>query len=461
MSRAKRPGFWDAHFFREFVTLSVPIILSNLMGASLHIVDNIMVGSLGEVELASVAQANQMAFIVRITLFGVSSGCAIFAAQHWGKQDIPGVRRAMGISILSALVMCGIASFWATIMPDSFMRIYSPDPAVIALGTDYLRIVGPTFLFTGVSAIYNAANRSTERVRINMVASVVSIAINTFLNWCLIFGNLGFARMGVRGAALATAIAAGCEAVIQIGWTYLRRYPAAARLRELLPGSAKFVAAYYKVAVPVLLNEGFWAVGTSMYAAIYGRMSTQSVAAMNVFGTVEQLILAAVFGTMNAASVMVGKRIGAGKIEEAVDYAKRMLATGVALALAMGAVLLLIRQPVLTLFNISPAAKEAAAQVMLVSALVLSMRAFNAVNIVGVLRAGGDAVFSMLLDGGAVWVIGIPMAFLGGLVLKLPLPFVFLMIQMEELAKVVLGMARFRSRKWINSLVREGNGEQE
>ena len=180
-----------------------------------------------------------------------------------------------------------------------------------------------------------------------------------------------------------------------------------------------------------------------------------------VFGTVEQLILAAVFGTMNAASVMVGKRIGAGKIEEAVDYAKRMLATGVALALAMGAVLLLIRQPVLTLFNISPAAKEAAAQVMLVSALVLSMRAFNAVNIVGVLRAGGDAVFSMLLDGGAVWVIGIPMAFLGGLVLKLPLPFVFLMIQMEELAKVVLGMARFRSRKWINSLVREGNGEQE
>lgn len=455
MQSIKRPGFWDARFFREFLNLSLPIILSNLLGSSLHIIDNIMVGSLGETELASVAQANQLSFIMRLTLFGVASGCAIFASQYWGKGDVPGVRRTMGISLISAVVVCALAAAAAILAPAAVMSVYTPDPAVAALGAEYLQTVGPSFLVIAVSTVYNAANRSTERVRINLIASVSSIGINTFLNWCLIFGNLGLPRMGVRGAALATAIAACCEAVILVGWTYLRKYPAAARPRDLLPGSAAFVKGYYKVAVPVMLNEGLWALGTSAYSAVYGRMSTQSVAAMNVFGTVDQLVMAAIWGTMNAASVMVGKRIGAGREDEAVLCAKRMMATAVILSVVMGAVLLLIRAPVLTLFNITQEAKEVAAGVMMVAAFAMSARAFNSVNVVGVLRAGGDAVFSMLLDGGAIWGIGVPIAFITGILLNLPLPYVYLCIQAEEVFKIVVGMARFRSRKWINNLVRE------
>ncbi len=459
MQHTKRSAFWSADFFREFMRLSVPIILSNLMGASLHIIDNIMVGSLGEAELAGVAQANQLAFIMRLTLFGIASGCAIFCSQHWGNNDVPGVRRTMGISLISSLTICILAAVAAVFGPAAVMRIYTPDPRVAQLGSEYLRIVGPSYIVIGVSMVFNAANRSTERVRINMVAAVSAIGINTFLNWCLIFGNLGMPKMGVRGAALATAIAACVEAAMQIAWSYYKRYPSAARFRELMPTSWAFIKGYYKVAIPVMLNEGIWALGTSAYAAIYGRMSTQSVAAMNVFGTVDQMVMAAVWGTMNAAAVMVGKRIGAGEEEEAVQCGKRMLIMSGVVSLTMGAVLWLTRGYVVQLFNISQAAKDAAVSVMGVSAIALWARSFNGVNVVGVLRAGGDAVFSMLLDGGAIWLIGVPMAYLGGLVLGQPLTIVYLMIQAEEIFKFFVGLARFRSRKWVNNLVREAPAE--
>jgi putative MATE family efflux protein len=454
MSLKGSTSFWNARFFKEFFSLSIPIILSNLMGSSLHIIDNIMVGSLGEVPLASVAQANQLAFIMRLTLFGVASGCAIFSSQHWGNDDVPGVRRTMGLSLITAEAVCVLAALAAVLIPNLVMSAYTPDPEVNAMGGDYLRIVGPSYIVIGISTVYNAANRSTERVKVNMVASVASIATNTFLNWCLIFGNLGFPRMEVRGAALATAIAAFVEAIILVGWSYLKRYPSAAKLAELRPTSWAFVKGYCKVAIPVMLNECLWSMGTSAYNAVYGRMSTQSVAAMNVFGTVDQMVMAAVWGAMNAAAVMVGKRIGAGEEEEAVRSAKRMLVMAVAVALLLGGILILVRGHAVQLFNISDEAKAAATGVMLMSAVTLSLRAFNSVNIVGVLRAGGDAVFSMLLDGGAIWLVGVPLAYVSGIVLGLPLPMVYLIIQGEELVKVVIGSLRFRSRKWVNNLLR-------
>lgn len=453
MELQTRSKFWNADFFREFLRLSIPIILTNLMASSLHIIDNIMVGSLGNTALASVAQANQLTFVMRLTLFGVAGGCAIFSSQHWGVEDVKGVRHVLGISMICALVICFVATLLATVFPLAVMSVYTPDPVVAAQGASYLRIVGPSFLAIGISTVYNAGNRSTERVRLNMVASVSAIAANTFLNWCLIFGNLGMPAMGVEGAALATAIAAIVEAVILIGWTYLKKYPAAAKIKEMLPPSFAFVKRYFRVAFPVILNEGLWSLGTSAYAAVYGRISTQAVAAMSVFNTVDQVMLAAVWGTMNATSVMVGKRIGANKEDDAYLCSQRMMLMGVALAVLMGILLYLTRGSIVTLFNISDEAKALAVSVMGMAAFVLWVRAFNSVNVVGILRAGGDAVYSMVLDGGAIWFIGVPLAFFSGLVLKIPLPYVYLVIQIEEAVKLIIGYRRFLTKKWINNLV--------
>ncbi len=449
-----RTGLFHAPFFAEFFYLAVPIILTNLMGSSLHIIDNIMVGRLGETELAAVAQANQLAFLTRLFLFGVACGCSIFASQYWGNRDVTGVRRTLGVSLLFALPLCALATGLALLAPTAVMRVFSPDPAVIALGASYLRTVGPGYVAIALSNVLGAANRSTERVRLNMAASMSAIACNTFLNWCFIFGNLGFPRMGVPGAALATAIAAYLEAGILLVWAYARRYPSAATFHQMKPPSAAFVRRFLKVAVPVTLNEGVWALGVSAMAAVYGRMSTQTVAAMNVFGTVEQLCMAALWGTMNAAAVIVGKRVGADEGEDAYLCGQRMLIIGVAIATVMGVALLLLRHQIVSVFNISPEAKALAVGVMGLVVYCYWAKAFNAVNIVGILRAGGDAVFSMLLDILGMWLIGVPLAAMGGLYFHLALPAVYLMLQLDEVTKFFIGLFRFRSKKWIRNLVK-------
>ncbi|MDL2235777.1 MATE family efflux transporter [Christensenellaceae bacterium OttesenSCG-928-L17] len=454
MQRVRFRALWNKEFFREFLLISIPILLGNVMTSSLHIIDNIMVGSLGDLSLASVAQANQLSFIMRLTLFGLQSGCAIFAAQHWGNNNISGIRRTLGISLISATVFTTLISILATVFPTQVMRVYILDEEVIALGASYLRMVGPSYLVVGISAMYNTTNRATERVRVNLVAAASGIVTNIILNWCLIFGNLGFPRMEVRGAALATAIAACVEACVLVGWTYYKKYPAAGKFKEMIPTSGAFVKSYYRVAVPVMLNESIWSLGMSAYAAVYGRISTQAVAAMNVFNTVDQVIMAAIFGIMNAASVMIGKRIGAGKEAEAYNCARRMMYMCVAVSVVMGAALFFGRQGLVSIFNISQEAKVAAMEVMVVAAAAMAIRSFNSVNVVGVLRAGGDAVFSMVLDGGSIWLIGVPLAILGGLVLRQPLWVVYLMIQAEEVFKGIVGYKRFRSCKWINNLVR-------
>lgn len=455
MEKGTRFKLPNGAFLQEFFKISLPIILTNLMAASLHIIDNVMVGSLGDLELASVAQANQLTFIMRITFFGIAGGCTIFAAQHWGDNDVPGVRRVIGVSAISALILGAFFALVATVFPEAAMRIYTPDAPVIALGADYLRIVGPSYFVIALSVVFNAANRSTERVRLNMVASFCAIATNAILNYCLIFGHFGFPKMGVRGAALATAIAAVVEAVVLIGWTYFKKYPAAAKLREMKPTSFAYVRKYYKVAVPVMLNEGVWALGTSAYMAVYGRVSIPAVAAMNVVNTVDQVVMAAIWGTMNATAVMVGKRIGANDRQGAMDCSRHMMHMSFVISVIMGVTLYFARGPILSLFNISDASKAIAYAVMGVGAFIIWIRAFNSVNVVGVLRAGGDTIFSLLLDGGAIWLIGVPIAALGALVFKLELQHVYLLIQIEELVKLIIGYIRFRSGKWINQLTND------
>ncbi|MDL2257674.1 MATE family efflux transporter [Eubacteriales bacterium OttesenSCG-928-K08] len=440
-------------FWSEFFRMTIPIILTQLLTSTLHIVDNIMVGRLGDTALASVAQANQLIFLLRLALFGIASGCSIFASQHWGVKDIPGIRRAVGTSMIATLIVSVAATVAAIFFPEQVMRIYTKDPEVILLGAQYLRIVGIGYIPVGLSLTYNAANRSTERVKINLVASAAAILCNVFFNWCFIFGNLGFPRLEVRGAAIATTIASMLEAVVLIGWTYYKKYPAAGTISQMKPQSLAQVKRFYKVAFPVIANECIWATGTSAYYAVYGRMSTQIVAAMNVFSTVEQVLMAFTFGIMNAASVIVGKRIGAGLEDEAVSCGKRMMWVTAGLSLPMGALLLLSRSSILSLFNLSEAANSAAYAVMGVAAFTFTLRSVNTVSVVGIVRSGGDAIFSMIVDGGSIWAIGVPLAILGGLVFKWHIAYVYLLIQSEELVKGIVCLLRFKSRKWMHNLV--------
>lgn len=444
---------WEPEFARLFFRLVLPIALQNLVGASLQIIDNVMVSGLGETAAAGVAQANRITFIVHLFQFGVTSGAGIFAAQFWGKRDVSGMRRVQGL----ALLLNGCVGLAATALllcwPRGFLGVFLPEGRSLEFGLQYLMTVLPIYMMSAVDSVFQMMLKSSERARIPMTAGVAAIAANTVLNYGLIYGRLGMPAMGVRGAALATVIATALSLCINVGISYRKGLAPAATLHQLRLPDRAFLGRFFRTIGPVVLNEGLWAVGTTMYSVVYGHMGDNEVAAMSLVGTADQLMFVLGWGIMHAASAIVGRSIGAGREEEAYLYAKRMQVVAAAVMLVMGALLLLTRGLIVQQFRYSAETRALAMRVMLISSFFLWVRAFNAVNVVGVLRSGGDTMFSMLLDLGVMWLVGVPLALLTGLVLHWPLPAVYLITQLEECVKVCIGLPRFLSKRWIHNLV--------
>jgi putative MATE family efflux protein len=446
---------WEPEFTRLFARLLLPIALQNLVSASLQIVDGVMVSGLGEAAAAGVAQANRITFVVQLFLFGVISGAGIFFAQFWGKGDIAGMRRVQGVVLRLAAGIAGAFVLAVACFPRRALGMFLPAGPSFEIGLEYLLTVLPVYVIYAVDGVFAAMLRASERARIPMLAGIAAIATNTALNYGLIYGRLGLPAIGARGAALATVIAAGLSLCINVGVSYRRGLAPAATPRDLRMPDRAFLRRFFKTIAPVVLNEGLWGAGVTMYSVVYGRMGDATVAAMSIVNTVDQLVFVFGWGIMNAAAVIVGRSIGAGREREAYLYAKRLLLAAVGIMVATGAALLLARGPIVRIFRYGAETRAMAMRVLTISAFFLGMRAFNAVNVVGVLRSGGDTVFSMLLDLGVLWLFGVPAAALCGLSLRWALPLVYLATQLEECIKVCIGLPRLRSKKWIHNLVRD------
>lgn len=376
----------------------------------------------------------------------------MFTAQFWGKRDIPNLRRVLGLCLMLALSASLIFFTLAQLFPSQILHIYSKDAEVIALGTDYIRLFSWTFLFFAVTFSYALVMRSTGNVKIPTMVSVGALLISTFLSYVLIFGKFGFPELGIQGAAVAAVIARFLECVTLLTIIYTRDTPVAASFRELTGFDRLFFGRVIKPMLPVILNELFWSLGITTYNIIYGRMGTQSYAAINIVSTIEQVAFVVFIGVSNATSVLVGNRIGAGKEDEAYLYAGRSLGIGIVGGLFLGLVLQLVKAPILSLYNVSPEVIRNASNIINVVTFFLWIRVNNMTTVVGILRAGGDTRFSLFLDGIIIWIVGVPMAFLGAFVFDLPVYFVYLCAMSEEATKWVLGIRRYLSRKWINNL---------
>ena len=439
-----------------FTKIVIPIALQSLFTSSLGIVDTIMVGQLGATSVAAVGLANQVFFLLNFTLFGIHTGAAIFIAQYWGNKDLAGIRRVLGMSLVFGLLACVLFSMIALGFPAQALGVYTKDPAVIALGQDYLSMVGLSYLATTITACYTATLRSTGRIRVPVAIGIATLCLNTGLNFLLIFGSFGFPRMGVHGAALATTIARAIECVALLVYTYASRSPAAASLKELTHFNRRFWGVYLGVAAPVILNEMLWAVGSSLFNAIYARIGTEQVAAVSIATTILNLATVVLAGISSACGIMVGNAIGAGNSEKAFMVARRSLTIGGVLALVIGGFLLVLRGPAVNLYQLSPAAHQYAYDVLGVFSVAVIFRAFNPTIIVGILRSGGDTRFSALIDVGAVWLVGAPLAYLGAFVLHLPIHWVVACALGEGLSKMIAGLLRVASKKWINNLAQSG-----
>ena len=442
----------DPDYFTEMRKLALPIMAGQFMFSVMNMAGVVFVGQKGETAVAAVGLAGQAAFLLNLVHFGVVSGAAMFTAQFWGRKDIANLRRVLGMSLglalATALIFLAIAQF----MPETFLRVYSEDPAVIALGTSYMRIFSWSFLITAVTSSFAMVMRSTGNVKPPMYIGAAALGLNTLLSYGLIFGKFGMPELSINGAAVANVIARAVECISLLAFIYVRKSPVAASLRELTDLNLDFIRRMLKPMLPVILNELFWSLGITAYSAIYGRMGTDAIATVNIISSVEQVAFVIFIGISNATSVLVGNRIGAGKEQEAYEYAGRSLGLGMVGGVLMGILLQILKTPILSLYNVSPEVIYNAGLVMNVASIFLWVRVNNMTIVVGILRAGGDTRFSLFVDGIIIWIVGVPLAALGAFILHLPVYWVAVCVMSEEVTKWLLGISRYRSRKWINNL---------
>lgn len=445
--------FQDKAYFRSLTHLAIPIVIQNFISAAMNIIDVAMIGQMGETAVASVGLSNQAFFMLNLFLFGTGTGSAIFTAQFWGRRDVTNVRKILGlcltIAVAGSLVFTSIAIFF----PKAFLGIYTSDAAVIGLGSKYLRIVGFSYVLTAITYSYSSILRSTEQVRLPMLVSGAAILVKTGLSYVLIFGKLGLPALGVEGAAIGTVTARLLECATLLGLTYATKTTAAARFSEMDGFRSGYFSKYLKMAMPVVANELLWSIGVSVYNLVYAHISTEAIAAMNIVASIENLAFVLFISISDATGILIGNRIGAGEEQRAREYARRSLTLGVMGAILVGLGILLNIDHILAIYNVSEVARTYSHNVLLVSAGVLWLKVSNLLIIVGVLRAGGDTRFSVLLDISTVWFVGVPMAVIGGLYFHLPVYTVYLLIASEEAVKFMIGIQRFRSGKWLHNLI--------
>lgn len=444
---------WDRPFVRTVFFLALPMVFQDLVAASLHIIDGLMVSQLGDAAYSAVMQANRFTFVFQLLIFGTASGSSIFFSQFWGSRDIVRMRHAMGIALFSAVLLSLIFSLAGLLFPAQIISLFLPPGESFNLAVSYLRIVAPGYLLMAISNIYAMCMKSTEMTHLPMIAGISGIVTNTVLNYALIYGKLGFPQMGVTGAAVATVTAAGVTLLINLCFAYGKHLPAGASLREFFCRDILFIRRFIRTVCPVIFNEGLWAVGTTMYSVFYGRMGDVNVAAVGVCTTINDLVWVVLFAMTSAAAIIVGKTLGQGERDRAYLYAKRLMAGGFVAGLVMGLVLLGVRIPLTGLFSgLSPLAREKAQLLLVIAAAGLAIRTSNCINVVGVLRSGGATLYSLVLDAGTLWVAGVPLTGLAALVFGWPIEWVYCCTLADEVLKFIIGLPLFRTKKWMRVL---------
>jgi putative MATE family efflux protein len=446
--------FHEKEFFRAMLFLAVPVAFQQLIQALLNMIDVWMVTRLGEASIAATGLANQIFFLMILFLFGISSGMAIFTAQFWGKRDTEQIRHVLGICLTIAVFVAAVFSLGALLVPERLMRFYTQDPRVVKLGSDYLRIVGLSYIFTAITVSYSSVLRSITQVALPMIVALLALVLKTALAYLLIFGIAGFPALGVRGAALGTCIGRIFEMVLLLILVYVRKTHLAANPLSFFRFDRLFLFKVLKTSAPAALNEVLWSTGITIYNAVYAHIGTDAIAAVNINATIEDLMFVLFIGLGNACSVMVGNKIGEGGKEVVFEYGRRFIILGVTAGVFAGAAVYALREPVIRwLPTISPAAANNLRGLMLVYALSSWLKIFNFMLFIGALRAGGDTRYAMFTELFTIWLVGVPSALIGGYVLHLAVYFVYALVLLEEAVKAVIVFRRFLSRQWIHDLV--------
>ncbi len=451
----------DKPFWRVTARLALPIAIQNVLTSSFQLVDTLMVSQLGDVTLSAVGMAAQWGWLSNLLGFGLCSGMSVFVAQYWGVKDFKGIRRVLGMGILMALLLTAIFLSVALAAPTFVVSLFNRDPSVVDVGAQYLSIVCFSYPAVTLTNVLATVLRNTERVKLPMYVSAVTTVVNAVVDYGLIFGAFGFPALGVKGAALATCISAWMGPVLILLFSAFEKNLLMGKLRELVAFNVSQLGEFCRRALPVVCNEGLWAIGTLVLNMIYSNQGYVYYAGMTIFRTFSELAFSFYVGLGNACVIMVGKSIGQGKIQRGLQDARRFSVLIPLAGLLIGGITILFRHPLISLFamgdNLSAVTIETALAVTIFCSAEVMFRNVAYAQVVGVFRSGGDTLHGMVYDLSCLWLVSVPLTLLAAQVFHLPFLFVVMTAYLgEDIPKAILCLRHFKSLRWLMPVTEEG-----
>ena len=444
-------------FKKTVLAFLLPMAIQNLINVAISSTDVIMLGRYSEVTLSASSLASQIQFILILLLFGIGSGATVLTAQYWGKKDIKSIEKVMAISIKVAFTLSLFFFVFAFFFSKNAMRLFTNDKSTILEGIKYLKIVSFSYLTTSISIVYLVTMRSVERVVISTVNYATSFVSNFIINYLLIFGNFGFPKLGIRGAAIGTLIARLIELGIVFYYNSKNHHFVSIKWKYIKSLDPILKKDFLKYSSPTMMNELLWASGTATGVAILGRLGNSIVAANSITSVVRQLAMVFAFGLANTAAIMVGKEIGKKDFHTAEIYSKKLLLYSF-LSSLLGVVLLLIAKPfIIKKFSLNIEVENYLNFTLNILFYYIPLQSISAVLIVGVFRAGGDTKFALIADILPLWCGSVLISAFAAFYLNLPTKIIYLLIMSDEIIKQPLIIWRYRSKKWINNVTRELN----
>lgn len=442
-------------FYRTVIALVIPMALQNLINVGVTAADVIMLGAVGEKALSGASLAGQVQYIMTLFLFGLTSGATVLTAQYWGKGDRTAIEKILGMAVKAAVLVTAVFMTAALAVPDLLMKIFTGDPQVIAEGVSYLRIVAFTYILIGITQSYLYIMRSVERVVVATVVYLLSLICNIIMNAIFIFGLLGCPAMGVRGAALGTLCARVLEVILVAGYARIFNKDIKLRMKYIIHTDRVLFGDFMKYALPVVVNEIMWGLGTAANTAILGHMGSAAVAANSVAQVARQLATVVSFGLSSAAAIYLGKTIGERKLDEARAYAKRFIFLSILMGIAGGLVILAVSPFAAGALSLTDTAKTYMKLMFVVMSYFVVGQAFNTTMVVGIFRSGGDTRFGLILDVSTMWCCSILLGFLAAFVFGFGVPVVYVILMSDEIIKIPITFHRYRSFRWLRDVTRE------
>ncbi|MBE6947653.1 MAG: MATE family efflux transporter [Ruminococcaceae bacterium] len=453
----------DKPFYRRVMAVALPIVVQNAITNLVSLLDNIMVGQVGQQQMSGVSIVNQLLFIFMLCIFGANAGAGIFTAQFHGSGDANGVRHTFRFKIIASVLLTAIGCALLYFFQDPLIRLYlqgegSPADAaaVLQYGKDYLSVTFWGLLAFAICNAYSSTLRETGQTMVPMVGGIAAVFVNLGLNYVLIFGHFGAPAMGVKGAALATVISRFAELAIVAGWTHFhgKICPFIRSAYRSLYIPAQLLGNIIRKGAPLLVNEGLFATGLAVANQCYSTCGLDVVPAMNINSTIFNLASVAYMAMGNSVGIIMGQMLGSNKPkEELMDYNRKLSALSIALGVLFGGVAAALSGVFPLLFNTTPEVRSLAGQLIFISALMIPFNAYvHAAYFT--LRSGGKTLITFLFDCGFMWVLLVPLAFVLSRFTNIPIIPLYIICQCTDIVKSFAGLIMVRKGTWIQNLAK-------